>query len=59
MVYHAAYNVKFLGIEKLHPFDSTKFEKVVQQLEKEGLIKQGQVRAPAVERITTEGHALQ
>lgn len=39
IVYNAAYNVKFMGIEKLHPFDSTKFQKVKAGLEKEGLVK--------------------
>ena len=42
IVYNAAYNIKFLGIEKLHPFDSTKFQKVKAGLEKEGLVKSSQ-----------------
>ena len=43
IVYHSAYNIKFFGIEKLHPFDSTKFQKV-----KEGLVKQGLLRSDQV-----------
>lgn len=27
MVYDDCYNITFFGIEKLHPFDSTKFRK--------------------------------
>ncbi len=28
IVYHPAYNIGFLGLEKLHPFDSKKYGKV-------------------------------
>ncbi len=28
LVYHEGYNVRFFGIEKLHPFDSCKYEKI-------------------------------
>ena len=44
VVYHDIYNVKLFGIEKLHPFDSTKFEKVRRSLEKQGLVQRSQVR---------------
>jgi hypothetical protein len=29
VVYDPAYNIKFGGLEKLHPFDSCKFQKVL------------------------------
>lgn len=31
-VYHEGYNIKFYGLEQLHPFDSTKYGNVVQKL---------------------------
>ncbi|KAF5843761.1 hypothetical protein DUNSADRAFT_8277 [Dunaliella salina] len=37
-VYHDAYNVTIFGIEKLHPFDSCKFSKVVDKLNAQGLL---------------------
>ena len=43
IVYHESYNIKFFGVEKLHPFDSTKFQKVKHGLEREGLIRPDQV----------------
>lgn len=43
IVYRDAYNITFMGIEKLHPFDSTKFRKVKSGLEKAGLVKSDQV----------------
>jgi histone deacetylase 11 len=34
IVYHPWYNVRFLGLEKLHPFDSCKYEKIAAHLDK-------------------------
>lgn len=50
IVYHPGYNIKLLGIEKLHPFDSCKFEKVVSGLTRAGIItgQQQLVRPQAV-----------
>ena len=48
MVYHDIYNVRLFGIEKLHPFDSTKFDKVRRSLEKQGLVQRSQVRLPSM-----------
>ena len=45
IVYVEAYNIKFYGLEKLHPFDSAKFEKIKLQLEADGLLKPGQARS--------------
>jgi hypothetical protein len=33
VVYSPAYNIKLLGLEKLHPFDMGKFAKIIAQLE--------------------------
>jgi hypothetical protein len=38
IVYHPKYNITLFGIEKLHPFDSCKFEKVVRGLQQRGII---------------------
>jgi histone deacetylase 11 len=38
IVYHPHYNITLFGIEKLHPFDSCKFEKVVSGLQQQGII---------------------
>lgn len=39
IVYHPNYNISFLGLEKLHPFDSCKFQKVVAGLKTNGIIE--------------------
>ncbi|KAJ9524459.1 hypothetical protein QJQ45_019579 [Haematococcus lacustris] len=41
LVYHKRYNISFFGIEKLHPFDSCKFQKVVAALEAAGCLQGG------------------
>ena len=46
MVYHDIYNVRLFGIEKLHPFDSTKFDKVRRSLEKQGLVQRSSGAPP-------------
>lgn len=38
IVYHPDYNVSFFGLEKLHPFDSCKFQKVVAGLKSNKVI---------------------
>lgn len=35
---------RFFGLEKVHPFDSCKFKRIVQVLQSEGLVTQKQVR---------------
>eukprot|EP00047_Mylnosiga_fluctuans_P020950 m.98368 g.98368 ORF g.98368 m.98368 type:complete len:77 (+) comp8693_c0_seq3:178-408(+) len=32
LVYSPGYNIRFFGIEKLHPFDSCKYEKIAAAL---------------------------
>ncbi|KAG2455039.1 hypothetical protein HYH02_000864 [Chlamydomonas schloesseri] len=47
VVYHPSYNISFFGIEKLHPFDSGKFAKVVKALKREGVLRgDGQLVTP-------------
>ncbi|KAK9862275.1 hypothetical protein WJX84_002348 [Apatococcus fuscideae] len=43
IVYSKAYNIGFMGIENLHPFDSKKFGKVVSGLERAGILRRGQL----------------
>jgi histone deacetylase 11 len=38
IVYTDAYNIGFMGLEKLHPFDSAKYEKVYRSLTEERLL---------------------
>jgi histone deacetylase 11 len=48
LVYDARYNITLWGIEKLHPFDSCKFAKIVAGLEERGAIAGAQqLVAPA------------
>ena len=51
-VYSSDYVVSLGGLEKLHPFDISKFEKIYQRLNSEGLIADDQVFRPQV--VTTE-----
>lgn len=37
-MYHPKYNITLFGIEKLHPFDSCKFEKCVSGLQQHGIL---------------------
>lgn len=46
IVYCKEYNVRAFGIEKLHPFDACKFEKIANRLEKEGLCSIKDFRSP-------------
>jgi histone deacetylase 11 len=60
IVYHPHYNITLFGIEKLHPFDSCKFEKVVSGLQQHGIISSTkQLVQPAAVSYTTlqQAHA--
>uniref|UniRef100_A0A7R9V615 Histone deacetylase domain-containing protein n=1 Tax=Chlamydomonas euryale TaxID=1486919 RepID=A0A7R9V615_9CHLO len=46
IVYSPRYNITFLGLEKLHPFDSAKYEKIVKTLQKRGLFAKQQLVEP-------------
>ena len=37
LVYHPGYNIKLFGLERLHPFDGRKFEKIQRELVALGL----------------------
>ena len=38
IVYRDAYNIRFFGLEKLHPFDSCKYGKIVARLVDAGVV---------------------
>lgn len=40
VVYSTAYNIHFFGIERLHPFDAGKFQKISRALKDKGLLPQ-------------------
>lgn len=46
MIYSASYDIAFLGIEKLHPFDSSKWGRICQFLIKEGILDKNRVVEP-------------
>ncbi|OAY83945.1 Histone deacetylase 2 [Ananas comosus] len=46
MIYSSSYNIAFLGIEKLHPFDSAKWGHICQFLIKEGVLDKARLVAP-------------
>ncbi|CAK0781151.1 hypothetical protein CVIRNUC_005298 [Coccomyxa viridis] len=46
IVYSDVYNIGFLGIERMHPFDSRKFGKVMRALQNEGFFNAEQLVAP-------------
>ncbi|PAA63532.1 hypothetical protein BOX15_Mlig012185g2 [Macrostomum lignano] len=46
IVYHPSYNISFAGLEKLHPFDSGKWGKIVGFLIEAGLLQQHQLVQP-------------
>lgn len=48
-VYRPEYNITFFGIEKLHPFDSCKYKRVVQLLEAAGVVPAAAALTPAPE----------
>ena len=39
IIYSGDYNISFLGLERIHPFDSGKWGRVFQLLVKKGLLK--------------------
>uniref|UniRef100_A0A3Q2QLR8 Histone deacetylase 11 n=1 Tax=Fundulus heteroclitus TaxID=8078 RepID=A0A3Q2QLR8_FUNHE len=43
IVYHPDYNITFMGLEKLHPFDSGKWGKVIHFLKEEQFITDGNI----------------
>ncbi|EFJ48813.1 hypothetical protein VOLCADRAFT_59975 [Volvox carteri f. nagariensis] len=46
VVYHPSYNISFFGVEKLHPFDSCKYGKVMSALKKQHVLREGQTVQP-------------
>ncbi|KAI6224392.1 Hist-deacetyl domain-containing protein [Aphelenchoides fujianensis] len=46
IVYSSAYNIHFLGLEKLHPFDSKKWGHVIDRLIVNGKLTSGQIIEP-------------
>lgn len=43
IVYHPDYNITFMGLEKLHPFDAGKWGKVIHFLKEEQFITDGSI----------------
>jgi histone deacetylase 11 len=39
LIYHPRYNITACGIEKCHPFDSIKYQRIIHDLRMKGLIK--------------------
>lgn len=58
IVYHRAYNISFLWIEKLHTMDSWKFAKVASRLQAEGLVEPTGAVAPieATDAVLSDVH---
>lgn len=48
MVYRPEYNITAFGLEKLHPFDSCKYGRVITSLEEKGLIKPDKIYKPKI-----------
>ena len=59
VLYHPAYNISFFGLERLHPFDSKKYQQVLAQLEREGVLRRSEVvaAAPAPREALLSVHA--
>ncbi len=57
VVYTPGYNITFGGLERIHPFDSAKFSKVVQQLIRRGLLASSQVVTPLEVRPPSQAQA--
>ncbi|MFC1676363.1 histone deacetylase [Planctomycetota bacterium] len=47
IVYSANYNIKIFGLERLHPFDMCKYDRIYKQLVKDALLKPDDVYVPA------------
>ena len=48
VVYHPDYNITLAGMERLHPFDSRKYGRVVQSLQELGVLTAEQLVTPAL-----------
>ncbi|CAH8302231.1 unnamed protein product [Eruca vesicaria subsp. sativa] len=46
IIYSSAYDISFLGIEKLHPFDSTKWRRVCKFLVSDGFLEEKSIVEP-------------
>lgn len=46
LIYSASYNIAFLGLEKLHPFDSSKWGRIKDLLVKNGVLHHKQIVEP-------------
>ncbi|KAI0491940.1 hypothetical protein KFK09_026203 [Dendrobium nobile] len=46
VIYSPSYNIAFLGIEKLHPFDSSKWGRICQFLTNEGVLDKNRIIEP-------------
>ncbi|KAJ3691999.1 hypothetical protein LUZ60_012349 [Juncus effusus] len=46
VIYSSSYDISFLGIEKLHPFDSSKWGRICQFLIKEGYLEKTRIIEP-------------
>ncbi|XP_010421467.1 PREDICTED: histone deacetylase 2-like isoform X1 [Camelina sativa] len=52
IIYSSAYNISFLGIEKLHPFDSTKWGRVCKFLVSDGFLEEKSIVEPLEASMT-------
>lgn len=61
VVYNECYNIGFYGLERLHPFDSKKFQRVLALLEEAGVLDRGRLvtAAEAGHDILREVHTEQ
>ncbi|XP_026473943.1 histone deacetylase 11 [Ctenocephalides felis] len=46
IIYHEGYNVHFMGLEKLHPFDASKWSNIIKYLIDSGMINKDSVIRP-------------
>eukprot|EP01127_Copromyxa_protea_P005952 TRINITY_DN15778_c0_g1_i1.p1 TRINITY_DN15778_c0_g1~~TRINITY_DN15778_c0_g1_i1.p1 ORF type:complete len:369 (-),score=37.58 TRINITY_DN15778_c0_g1_i1:96-1202(-) len=46
LIYSSAYNITCLGLERLHPFDSCKYENVINRLQSQGCVHQSKLIKP-------------
>ncbi|KAI3936708.1 hypothetical protein MKX01_034137 [Papaver californicum] len=46
LIYSSSYDIAFFGIEKLHPFDSSKWGRICQFLIKDGLLERSRIVEP-------------
>lgn len=46
LVYSPRYNVSAFGLEKLHPFDGSKYAKILQYLKAQGVVTEGNLLCP-------------